>query len=440
MKTYLGYLNQIARETEERFENQAKPINWYHPYKSHEIDKKREELLDHLDGVIEWKFKGTKPYLNHLSKGCELCGEGEWSCLFITGKCNANCFYCPASQDTDETPQTQKLLFEEPEQYVAYINKFGFKGVSLSGGEPLLVFDRTLEFIRQVKQHCDPEIYIWMYTNGILASNDKLQLLGEAGLNEIRFDLGAVHYNPKVLKDASKYIKNVTVEIPAVPEHKEQLTSILPALCDYGVTNLNLHQLRLTKHNEEKFSQNQYTYLHGEQPTVAESEITAFEIMKFVAEYELTIGVNYCNFQFKNRFQKAGFRNKMAQVLQLNDEEITQNGYLRKIETNKAGQLSPIGIEALSTELDNCDEIKITYSGRILENLPNSGLTKKFTLEGREYFIREGAATFPIILKGQLVLQYLSMMEDNGKAIPDHPLLFEAWKYEFIEEGMREFF
>jgi hypothetical protein len=32
------------------------------------------------------------------------------------------------------------------------------------------------------------------------------------------------------------------------------------------------------------------------------------------------------------------------------------------------------------------------------------------------------------------------MIVTSGKTIPNHPLLFEAWKYEFIEEGLREYF
>lgn len=440
MKTYFGYLSQMALEAEEKFKDVAHVINWYNPYKSNDFEVRRDELLGDLDHHIEWKFKGTKPYLNQMSKGCELCGAGDWSCLFITGKCNANCFYCPARQDADETPQTQKLLFEEPEQYVAYINKFNFKGISFSGGEPLLVFDRTLKFIRHVRQHCSRDIYIWMYTNGILVTDEKLKLLGEAGLNEIRFDIGAVDYHTKVLQNASKFIENVTVEIPAVPEHKQKLLDILPELCEYGVTNLNLHQLRLTTYNAPKILQNDYTFLHGEHPVAVNSEISAFEIMLFVHKQKLPIGVNYCNFQFKNRFQKAGFRRKMASKLMLKGEELTQNGYLRKIEIIEAGQQRVIDLETLGHEIDSFDEVIISYSGRVLENLPDSGLTRTYLFSGREYYIHEGAATFPVELKGQAILQYLAMMEDNGKAIPNHPLLFEAWKYEFIEEGMREYF
>lgn len=433
MKAYIAYLNQLVQHIENEFVEFQSKINWYHPYKSGELDERRSGLFESIGKLTEWRFANTKPFINSLSKGCQLCGEGEWSCLFITGKCNANCFYCPAKQDTDETPQTQKLLFEKPSAYVDYINRFGFKGVSFSGGEPLLFFDRTLEFLRQVKLNCPKVEHVWIYTNGILASDDKLKALGEAGLDEIRFDLGAVKYNPKVLKNAAKFIRNVTVEIPAVPHEKEQLLNVLPLLCEYGVSNLNLHQLRLTKYNAPRLLQHEYTMLHGEQPTVAESEITALEIMDFVVHKGLPIGVNYCNFQFKNRFQKAGFRRKMAEVLKTGFEEITQNGFLRYIEAdNVAISLSQLTMKSFSS-------IKISYFGKVIENISNNNSLRTFELNGKSYFINEGLAAVPIVLNRSEIDEYIEMMNKNGEIIPSSSYLFETWQHEFIEQGLRDF-
>lgn len=435
MKAYIAYLNQLVQHVEDEFAEFQSQINWYHPYKSAIVDEKRHELMQVLENQNTWLFKQTKPYINSISKGCLLCGKGEWSCLFVSGKCNANCFYCPAKQDADETPQTQKLLFEQPSAYVDYINRFGFKGVSFSGGEPLLFFDRTLEFLKQVKQNCPAVEHIWMYTNGILASDDKLKALGEAGLDEIRFDLGAVNYNPKVLRNAAKFIKNVTVEIPAVPHEKEQLLSVLPILCEYGVSNLNLHQLRLTQYNAPKLLQHEYTMLHGEQPTVAESEITAFEIMDFVAREGLPIGVNYCNFQFKNRFQKAGFRRKMAEVLKIENEEITQNGFLRTINADGVA----VSLKQLIENKEAYTTATIKYTGRVIENLTIDQMQRTFELNGISYCIDEGLAALPIELNGSEVDEFIDMINNNGEKIPSSPQLFEAWQHEFIEAGLREF-
>jgi pyruvate formate-lyase activating enzyme-like uncharacterized protein len=440
MKTYWAYLNQIAQTIEEKHARSTPPVNWYHPYRSAHLEERRNELIAAIGDRLTWDFKNTKPSINSISKGCRLCGEGEWSCLFVTGKCNANCFYCPAVQDKDETPQTQKLLFERPDVYAEYINKFNFKGVSFSGGEPLLVFDRTLEFIKTVRAKCDPSIYIWMYTNGILATDEKFKLLADAGLDEIRFDLGAVNYNPKVLKNAAKFIKHVTVEIPAVPDEKDTLLALLPTLCEYGVTNLNLHQLRLTEYNAPKLLQKEYTYLHGEQPVVAESELTALEVIDFVRENNLPIGVNYCNFQFKNRFQKAGFRTKMANVLVKSKEEITENGFIRLIEAEVDGTFSSILLLELNENRSSITKIRITYLGRVLENLVAKHETEFYKIENESFPIIDGLVTKPIYLEGEDIANYLEMMASQGATIPTNPTLFEVWKQEFIEADMREFF
>lgn len=440
MKQYWSYLNEIAQHAEEMYAQPGYPVNWYHPYRSIHLEERRNELLDGLSDHIQWDFNHTKPFINSISKGCQLCGEGEWSCLFVTGKCNANCFYCPAVQDKDETPQTQKLLFEHPETYAEYINRFNFKGVSFSGGEPLLVFDRTLAFIQMVRKRCDPSIYMWMYTNGILAGKDKFRILADAGLDEIRFDLGAVNYNPGILKNASSFINHVTVEIPAIPEEKETIARMLSTLCEYGVTNLNLHQLRLTKYNAPKLLERAYTYLHGEQPVVAESELAALEVIDVVKRNRLPIGVNYCNFQFKNRFQKAGFRTKMARVLLIPGEEITGNGFIRVIETEENGVFHPILLEELQRKAYSTGRIRLTYKGRALENLNGNSDGSSFLINGEEFPIIQGHAIQPLYLSGEEITGYLEMMSNRGRKIPDHPALFEAWKQEFIEEGLREFF
>ena len=440
MTAHLAYLNATANRVAEEHAHHSSPVNWLSPYRAGEFEATRKSHIARAGKALNWNFQRTKPWVNSLSPGCRLCGEGQWSCLFITGMCNARCFYCPASQGRDETPQTQRLLFEEPEAYARYINWFGFKGVSFSGGEPLLVFDRAIRSIETVRRLCPPDVYIWMYTNGILGSEAKFRKLALAGIDEIRFDLGATNYNPGVLRGAAECVRNVTVEIPAVPEEVERLKELLPQLCELGVTRLNLHQLRLTSHNAEKLLQHQYTYLHGEQPTVLESELAAFELMAFVVEQELPIGVNYCNFKFKNRFQKAGFRRKMATRLAEGNEEITDNGFLRTIIAETAGVESDVGLRALALMPELPEQIVLHYKGRVLTNLAQTSSKRHHAIEGIDYPIDDGLAVEPILLHGGLVADYLEMMSHDGSDIPSRQLLFQAWQREFIETGMGDYF
>ena len=45
----------------------------------------RERLLASLEGRVETSFKKSKLHTGPISRGCQLCGEGAWSCLFLNG-------------------------------------------------------------------------------------------------------------------------------------------------------------------------------------------------------------------------------------------------------------------------------------------------------------------------------------------------------------------
>ncbi|MDX9881936.1 MAG: radical SAM protein [Prolixibacteraceae bacterium] len=454
MNAYHSFLNELINENHSTF-GKFEGLKWINPYQALDYEEERDEMTRSFSEKVKYGFKNTKPYINRISEGCRLCGEGEWSCLFITGKCNANCFYCPAPQDSDDLPTAQKMEFEDPLLYAGFINYFGFKGCSFSGGEPLLVFDRTLHFLRTIRKNCSSELYIWMYTNGILASEDKFKALADAGINEVRFDIGATNYNLKGLKKAGGIIPNITVEIPAVPEETTLLKELIPQLCELGVTNLNLHQLRLTPHNVHKLSGRGYTYLHGEQPTVLESELAALDIIRFVDENELEIGVNYCNFQYKNRFQKAGYRMKVASTIFTDNEAVTENGFIRKIHVPIDPSVKPDinrlienpGPFRAISENDFREHHRqytfavIEYTGIILHNRKNRPpLFELLGINNEKYPFERGKPCNPVILQKEQFPRFIALLNEQGKNIPDDPDMFAVWKHEKIEFGRRDYF
>ncbi|MFZ4855369.1 MAG: radical SAM protein [Desulfuromonadaceae bacterium] len=291
----------------------------------------REALLQWLAHRASYGYAGTKLDCNDLSPGCQCCGTGSWSCLFINGRCNGRCFYCPTDQNDDGPPVTNGLAFSTPEEYAAYVAMLGFTGVSISGGEPLLTPDLTLAYLKAVRERCGNEIHLWLYTNGTLLTADLCNRLREAGLNEIRFDLGAVRYNLKKLRLAAGRIPTITVEIPAVPEDEELLKLKMPEMVESGVNHLNLHQMRLTPYNFGPLTERGYTFLHGEKVTVLESELTAFRIVRYGLEHDIPLPVNYCSFTYKRRFQHAAARHRAALVICNSGEVVTEPGYLRTL-------------------------------------------------------------------------------------------------------------
>ena len=282
---------------------------------------------------------GTKPHSGTLSPGCRLCVEGSWSCLFINGRCNLSCFYCPSSQDDIGQPTTNNLSFVSADHYLAYLQHFGFRGFSLSGGEPLLTLERSLNYLATIKKHFGDNIHSWIYTNGSLVTGDILARLRDCGLDEIRFDIGALDYSLDQAILAVGKIPTVTIEIPAVPEEKQRLQNTLKQMADGGINFLNLHQLRLTNYNYRHFKKRPYSYLHGEKITVLESELTALELVNYALNERLQLPINYCSFVYKNRYQKAASRGRGALDMGKSHEQITTAGYLRSCSIKAAPQL-----------------------------------------------------------------------------------------------------
>jgi len=368
----------------------------------------REDLLKWLGQHAGFGYCNTKVNCHDLSPGCQRCGDGVWSCLFINGRCNGRCFYCPTSQDDDGPPITNGLIFNKPEDFAAYVAALNFTGVSISGGEPLMTPELTLSYLRAVRKRCGDDIHLWMYTNGTLLTSELCNKLRDAGLNEIRFDIGAVRYNLKKLRLAVNIIPTVTVEIPAVPEDETLLRLKIVEMAESGVKHLNLHQMRLTKHNFGPLLERNYTFLHGEKVTVLESELCALRTVRFGLEQGIELPVNYCSFAYKRRFQHAAARRRAAISVCKTDEVITESGYLRTLSENS-----------------------VSYSEAVLLQKPSYRLPfEKIQLESGQALYLERRPQTPLLELTRPELEELL----KGQA-PLHLRRFEK-----LENGLSEYF
>ncbi|WP_305044831.1 radical SAM protein [Geoalkalibacter sp.] len=308
---------------------------------------RRDALLECLAAKVAIGCGGTKLDCNRLSPGCAVCVAGRWSCLFINGTCNRTCFYCPSPQDEVGRPTTNSLEFPHPQDYVDYIATFGFTGVSFSGGEPLLTPERTLSYLKAVKERFGADLHVWLYTNGTLVTPEILGALRDAGLDEIRFDIGATDYQLKKAAAAVGVIPTVTVEIPAVPEEQELLRARIAEMADLGIAHLNLHQLRLTPYNFERFQGRGYTFLHGEKVTVLESELCALELIRDSLERGIDLPINYCSFVYKNLYQAQAARTRNGRFAAKGHEALTPAGYLRGLALTGAAETILRQVDAL---------------------------------------------------------------------------------------------
>ena len=333
VQSYLNESNQqrLIESNRREYGHRYDLLNFASPEQLVVANAERHELLQWLDQRACFGYAGTKVDCSSLSPGCRHCGDGDWSCLFVSGRCNGHCFYCPTAQDDDGPPVTNGIAFTSPEEYAAYVFALGFSGVSISGGEPLMTPDLTLAYLNAVRRRCGDDVHLWLYTNGTLLTAELCSRLKDAGLNEIRFDLGAVRYHLKKLRLAVGRIPTVAVEIPAVPEDEELLKRKMVEMTEAGVNHLNLHQMRLTPYNFDPLVGRGYTFLHGEKVTVLESELCALRTVRFGLEQGIRLPVNYCSFPYKRRFQSAAARRRAALTVCASGEIVTESGYLRTI-------------------------------------------------------------------------------------------------------------
>lgn len=195
-----------------------------------------------------------------------------------------------------------------------------------------------------------------MYTNGYLIDKNKLITLKEAGLNEMRFNIAARHYDLKAVKMAADIIDTVTVEIPAVPEDYEILKRCLPKMKAIGVVHLNLHQLFASHDCYKQFVNRRYTFLHQPDIPVLESEMTALRLIKYSLDNNIGLAINYCCAIYKYRFQKKAYRERFQSFIRERYEGLTESGFIRRL----AIQDTPSNIKKL---------VKIFQGNNFHENL-----------------------------------------------------------------------
>ena len=300
-----------------------------------EANRVRDDLLDRLQRVgVRTTANGSKLYSGELSPGCQRCGAGTWSCAYLTKQCTANCFFCPSDPGGEQAlPRASRLSFPGLEAYLAFLRRFDFRGVSFSGGEPLLDLEPLLAWIARIKAEFGAGIYLWVYTNGDLLDEAKLRALRRAGLDEIRVNIRARDYRLAPVELARAFIGTVTVEIPTIPEEYEVLRELLPDLQQLGVDHLNLHQLFANRANYRSLADRDYTLLPlvGTVSPVLESEIAALRLLLSGLESGLDLPLNYCSLVYRTRYDDLAHRRRAAALVERDHDSLAGSGYIRRL-------------------------------------------------------------------------------------------------------------
>ena len=186
------------------------------------------------------------------TEGCIQCQMGSKLVLFVTGNCHWQCDYCPLSEsrrDIDWMFANERRC-ETFDEVIEEARAMRATGAGITGGDPLMARERTLEGIARLKAEFGPSFHLHMYTS-IPFRPEWASEFAEAGLDEIRFhllDLETERYRETIAACSEAGILT-GVEIPCEPDREGDLLELLETLRDLEVSFLNLNELEITVGN-----------------------------------------------------------------------------------------------------------------------------------------------------------------------------------------------
>lgn len=271
-----------------------------------------EAAVEHRNAALMRDIPGLKTledrtyYVGNDGKfpgGCRSCLLGTGlSAIRKTNRCNLACRFCYDYGELDSILPIGEGMWE--------IGGTKFKGgdiglllsiqskptgVSYVYLEPFMEIEVYYPIIRTfhaagVHQH--------LYTNGTLADESSLKALGEAGLDEIRFNLGASNCSDRVIENiriAKQYIPSVGVETPMTPEFYEAFLKKRQAVLSTGLDFINCAELHLNGNNlRNYFGENLYISRLGYISPVWSRELT-LKLMRLADAEGWNVAVHDCS-------------------------------------------------------------------------------------------------------------------------------------------------
>jgi pyruvate formate-lyase activating enzyme-like uncharacterized protein len=287
--------------------------------------------------VVEYGPSGSK-FVGDLPEGCQRCIIGEKIVLYTTGHCSVGCAYCPIPEDKqkiDDVFVNERqvsldqngiaTIFEESNMCLA-------SGGGITGGDPLEVPERTISYIRALRQKFGDEYHLHLYTSGIFFI-DKLQLIDQlfdAGLDELRFHPKQIRakriWELAALAKSRYPTKSIGFEIPVIPDQRENIEELIIFADSHHLDFVNLNEYEFTESNFNKLSLRGFTSVKLNAAVVG-SKNTAKQIIDNVKD-KTKITIHYCSSGSKDSIQLVQRFKKRASQIKRPFDDISSEGEL----------------------------------------------------------------------------------------------------------------
>lgn len=279
-------------------------------------------------------------YKEPLSPGCKMCARGSKLVLLVTGLCSVSCFYCPLSdkkrnRDVIYADEWKLDNEKDVDKILKEAELIDAEGAGITGGDPLVVWERTRDYISLLKANFGERFHIHLYTSGIRGF-ERIPDLVSAGLDEIRFHPMPTYWKDmkgSPIRDAVELSLlegvDVAIEIPVIPNMRKDIESLIRWSDEEGIGWVNLNELEFSETNAEHLIKRGFNVKDDISSAVKGSEEEAISIIEELAG-EVDLGLHYCSSSFKDGVQLKNRIKRRAKNVAKPFEIIGEDGLLIK--------------------------------------------------------------------------------------------------------------
>jgi uncharacterized protein len=284
------------------------------------------------------KTKFDSYCINGIAKGCKYCVKGKKLVLFVTGVCTRNCWYCSLSKKR----KNRNLIFANERECKNFddileeARESKATSAGITGGDPLIFFDKTIEFATKLKKTFGKKFHIHIYLPTKLVTKEKLEKLSKC-VDEVRFHPEFLINSNKIEEDfekiklASLFWKkeNIGIELPMIPEKKKEILEFILKMEKF-VSFVNLNEFELSETNFEIITKN-YSLKEGGY-VIQESLEAGKWILDELSKRKSKLKVHICTADLKNCSQ---FANRLKRHIILPYGKKTKDGTVIYLIVNK---------------------------------------------------------------------------------------------------------
>lgn len=257
------------------------------------------------------KTKFDSYCIGGLSQGCQHCVKGKKLVLFITGKCLRNCWYCSLSKKrkNKDIIWANERECKSIKDAIKEIRESNADSAGITGGDPLLKLNRTLNFAKAMKKNFK-NFHIHIYLPTKLITKEKIKKLSKY-IDEIRFHPSFLAENlseKQIEKEIRKISlskeffkkENIGCEFPMIPNKKKEIYQFIKKASEI-VGFVNLNEFEISETNFKHITKNYKLNLEGY--TIKDSIKVGKEIINKAKKEKLKIKIHLCTAKTKNHHQ-----------------------------------------------------------------------------------------------------------------------------------------